>query len=77
MDDYILILRAKTKDELVKLANIINEEFNECITNDNITLNLDKTELLYLNRGHTRNLPTENSYSVESSEFNGKKLEAK
>lgn len=45
MDDYILILRAKTKDELIKLANIINKELNEWITNNNLTLDLDKTEI--------------------------------
>lgn len=40
-------------------------------------LNLVKTELLFLYRGHTRNLPTENSYNIEGIEFNAKILKEK
>lgn len=53
----MLILKAKTKDELITLANKIIKDFNEWITNNkydkwvnNKTLNGYKTELLNLNK---------------------------
>lgn len=62
-----------TKDEQIKLI----KDFNEWITNNILTLNRYKTELLNVNRVHRRNLPAENSYNIEGIELNSKKLEAK
>lgn len=49
------------KAKLAKLTNKIIKEFNKPITANNLTLNRVKTELVYLNRTHTGNLPTEDT----------------
>lgn len=53
-DDFIIILRGRSKVKLQRLADKILKEFNDWIEeNNSLTLNKDKTELLYINRGHT------------------------
>lgn len=45
--------------------------------NNSLTLNGYKMELLGLNKEHTRNLATENSYNIEDIEHNDEKLDTK
>lgn len=44
---------------------------------NSLTQNKEKTELLYLKWGHTRNLPTENTNEIEEIELNSQTLTVK
>lgn len=54
--------KAKIKDELIKLVIKIIKKIYKWIKK--LAINYYKTELLYLIRGHGRNLPTQNSYKL-------------
>lgn len=73
-DVFIVVLKGKSVGKLKRLANRILKKFNKWIKDNSLTLNTEKTELLFLNRGFKGNLPTQNTNVLEGIELEGQAL---
>lgn len=74
-DDFILKLRALTEQELIDLANDIIIKFQQWAAENDLTINWGKTELLYLNRKKTHNLPRPDSHKLQGIKFSDMELQ--
>lgn len=71
------MVRGTTKEKLSRLAIKVQKECNEWLEENNLTLKKEKKELLYLNRGHTGNQPTENTNEIKGISLNVQTLNVK
>lgn len=76
-DDFMYVVTAEDKDQLVDIANDLLLNFNNWLIVRGLSLNLSKIEILYLNRDTYGNLPTQMSCVLEGIKLKDENINTK